>query len=113
MKLAIALVAALSLAACVDEPTDPGASLSGIGPSKSFTTDPNQLISKDFDPRPDWNGQDVSDLNQMLDQAIEIADIDTCITDRCAAIALRMSEVDVLYYNSNGKYLGHGDLSKK
>ena len=116
MKLALALVAALSLAACVDEPTDPGASVSGIAPSKSFTTDPMQLISKDFQQNASFDGMDPNDLPTMIDLSIEQVDLteqqtnftEDCQGVECATLGLRMNDTDVLFYNANGKYLGLG-----
>jgi hypothetical protein len=115
VKLALALVAALSLAACVDEPTDPAASLSGIGPSKSFTTDPTQLVSKNFDQNAGFHGLDVQNVQVAFDNAIEVIDFsDVCTTDlECAVMGLRMNATEVLFYDANGKYLGLGHDPRK
>lgn len=114
VKLALALVAALSLAACVDEPTDPAEALSGIGPSKSFTTDPTQLVSKNFDQNAGFNGLDVQNVQAVFDEAIEVIEFpDVCTTDlECAAMGARMNATEVLFYDANGKYLGLGHMPR-
>ena len=114
MKLALALVAALSLAACVDEPTDPAASLSGIGPSKKFTTDPAQLIFTDFDQNAGIDGLDVQDVQANFDGAIEVIDFpNVCTTEfECAVMGLRMNATEVLFYDANGKYMGMAHMPR-
>jgi len=113
VKIALALVAALSLAACVDEPTDPAEGLSGIGPSKSFTTDPSLLVPKDFDQNAKFNGVEVPDMAAVFDQSIEVIDFTECKGLECAATGLRMSDAVVLYFNSEAKYLGLGHTPRK
>jgi hypothetical protein len=113
VKLALALVAALSLAACVDEPTGPAESLSGIGPSKSFTTDPTLLVPKDFEQNVSFNGHDVTDMAAMFDLSEQIIDFTECRGLECATTGLRMNDTDVLFYNAEGKYLGLGHAPRK
>lgn len=110
MKLALALVAALSLAACVDEPTDPAAGLYGVGIGKAFQTDPTQLVSADeqqssrFDP---------ADFNKLASEANWIEEFTGTDWDQickeCGLLGLHMGEADkheVLVFTNAGKFIG-------
>lgn len=110
MKLALALVAALSLAACVDEPTDPAAGLYGVGIGKAFQTDPTQLVSRDeqtagrFDP---------GDFNKLASEASWIEEFTGTDWDQvckeCGLLGLHMGEADrheVLVFTNAGRFMG-------
>lgn len=116
MKLALAMVAALSLAACVDEPSDPGEGLYGVGIGKNIRTDPAQLVSRDKQPSARLN----VGLDEALTQADWLEDLtgeqweQVCKGCDLVGVHLRDAEVhDVLVFDGAGKYIGYVPLAEK
>lgn len=113
MKLALALVAALSLAACVDEPTDPAAGLYGVGIGKAFQTDPTQLVSRDEQPVGRFGRFDLGNFDKLVSEASWIEEFTGTDWDQickeCGLLGLHMGEAnkhEVLVFTNAGKFIG-------
>lgn len=117
MKLAFVMVAALSLAACVDEPKDPGEGLYGVGIGKAITTDPAQLVR----PGDQLTGRyNFNDLADVLSQADWLEDLTGEQWERvckgCDLVGVHMADAqihDVLVFDNAGKYVGYVPLAEK
>lgn len=111
MKVALAFVAALSLAACVDEPTDPAAGLYGAGIGKAFQTDPTQLVPATYVANEKFNGHDPNEFDQLVQEANRIeeftgTDWDAVCGEPCKVIGLHMNSGDTFAYRDDGRFLG-------
>lgn len=108
MKLALAMVAALSLAACVDEPTDPAEGLYGAGIGKAIQTDPRQLVPPDQDTPSRF---DIRDFDKLASEASWIEEFtgtewDAVCGEPCKTIGLHMNNGDVFVYRDDARFMG-------